>query len=168
MSGFFIRQLTADDWQTFRNIRLESLALHPEFFAPSQDETKYTSDQWIERLANKNAASFGLFYNDKIIGVTAIARENNASLSDRAMMMASYIKHEFRGMHLSKLFYEARIDWAKKQKNIKILLISHRRDNLISKNANQRFGFKFTDSYRKTYLDGVEDSSLVYELNIVD
>lgn len=137
-----------------------------EFFAPSQDETKFSSDQWIERLTNKNAASFGLFQNDKIIGLTAIIRENNELSSERAMMMSSYIKHEFRGMHLSKLFYEARIDWAKKQKNIKTLLISHRRDNLISKNANQRFGFKFTDSYRKTYLDGVEESCLVYELTL--
>jgi RimJ/RimL family protein N-acetyltransferase len=166
MSEFSIRQLTENDWFDFQQVRLESLAKHPEYFAPSQDETKLTSPEWIERLSNKNTAHFGLFHDAILVGITGIMRENNNSSSERALMMASYIKDEYRGKNLSRLFYEARIDWAKNEKNIKILLIFHREGNLISRNANQRFGFKYLSSFKKTYLDGTEGVSFCYELRL--
>ena len=166
MSEFEVRQLVTDDWSGFRLIRLESLAKYPQFFAPSQDERNFTPEQWMAFLENKNAAIFGLFDSADLVGVSGIIRENNNPESHRALMMASYIREEYRGKSLSRLFYDARIAWARKQKDIDTLLIYHREGNLISRNANQRFGFKQVGSFKKTYLDGTEGLSLAYELKL--
>lgn len=166
MPEFSVRQLTEIDWSDFKQIRLESLTKHPEYFAPSQDETELTPQEWMERLSNKNSAYFGLFHNMTLVGISGIMRENNNDSNECAMLMASYIRNEYRRKNLSRLFYDARIEWAKNQKNIKILRIYHREGNSISKSANQRFGFKYISSFKKTYLDASEGLSLCYELVI--
>ncbi|MEQ1723200.1 MAG: GNAT family N-acetyltransferase [Pseudobdellovibrio sp.] len=167
MQDFSIRQFTSDDWQDYRDIRLEALAKHPSYFCPSQDEKKFTEATWIERINNPNSAIFGLYEHDEdIIGITGVIRENNEAGSDRALMIMSYIKGRYRKKGLSKLFYVARSQWAKKQTNIKTLIVEHRDDNLPSSRAHQKFGYKFIKSYDQTWPDGLVKLCMVYELDI--
>lgn len=163
MEEIKIRQLTENDWSMYREIRLEALAQEPEFFATSEDEANFISENWVEHITNPNGAIFGLFHKGEIVGVTSIHRENDDPRSYRAWMGQSYIKPEFRGNHLADLLFEARIEWAKKQENIIALVVAHREDNQASKNAIQHNGFKFIGSRTKTYVDGMPAKSLVYE-----
>lgn len=144
--NFYTRLLTEADWKTLQQIRLEALTLHPNFFAPSHDEFKFTEADWKERLNNKDGANFGL-YNDKneIIGLTGIIRDNE----DRscAWIVASYIQAPFRRMGLTRFLYESRIQWAKEQKDIHTLIVHHRADNEISKKSHQNFNFEFIKKY---------------------
>ncbi len=58
---FSVIQLTPSDWKDYKSIRLEALAAHPNFFCPSRDETKFTEEDWKQRLSNLNAETFGLY-----------------------------------------------------------------------------------------------------------
>lgn len=147
--SFSTHQLNINEWPILKKIRLEALELHPNFFSPSVDEFKMTDDQWKERLANTESANFGLFNDqNEIIGLTAIFRDKD----DRALawMVASYIKAAYRGQGLTRYLYEARIQWAKDQKDIHTLVVNHRIDNEISRKAHQKFKFEFVQEFPPT------------------
>ncbi len=127
-----IKRLTPDDWEGFREIRLEALKLQPESFCPSQDESKFTEQDWRTRLSNPNGATFGLY----------------------------------RGNRLSRLFFEARINWAKECGDIHVLVLEHRDDNLLSERAHHKYGFVLKSSEAKKWPDGSSRPSLVFELAI--
>jgi hypothetical protein len=114
MQDFSIRQLTTDDWQDYHDIRLEALAKHPSYFGPLKDEKTFTESTWIDRINNPNSAIFDAYeYDENIIGFTENLRENNEASSHREQMVLSYIQGQYRKKGLSKLFYEARSDWAR-------------------------------------------------------
>ena len=106
MKDFRIKKLSEDDWEILRDIRLDALKKHPDFFCPARNEFKFSRMDWMERLNNPNGASFALFLSDEVIGLTGIVKEGNQSDTDIAQMVASYIKEKFRRRGLTKLFYE--------------------------------------------------------------
>jgi GNAT superfamily N-acetyltransferase len=162
VKGYNIRQLHAADLYLYRSMRVEALTLEKGMYAnPPEKEIAYNDEEWINRLTNPASAIFGLFNDSTIIGITAIFIQN----ADEGIgyMTQSYIKKEFRGQHLSRLFYEARIGWARERK-LKKLVISHRQKNRVSKSANQRFGFKYTHNEMRQWPDGMEEANLFYEL----
>jgi RimJ/RimL family protein N-acetyltransferase len=160
--NFTTKHLSSEDWQLFRNIRLEALKTEPGVYAASYDEMKDMEDDfWIDRLADSNWAYFGLYDGDKLVGLSGIMR--NVDDRDEAELIASYIRKEYRGKGLSKLFYAARIEWAR-AKGIKKLIISHRESNTASRQANQNFGFRFTHSVPRLWHDGLWEENVYYEL----
>lgn len=89
MKNISLKKFDEQDWQEYRDIRLEALSLHPNFFCPSRDETKFNSDDWKLRLTNKDTCTFGLYFENKLIGTTAVARDK--SDKEKAHLVASYI-----------------------------------------------------------------------------
>lgn len=166
MSQFTVRQLNGDDWQLYRNVRLESLNKHPAFFSPSRDETLFTENDWKERLTSANSATFGLFEDSKIIGITGIFKDGNDPKASKAYLVSSYIKENHRKQGLSSLFYEARINWAKEQKSISSLIVEHRDDNIPSQRVHQKFGFRFVESNDEEWPDGQIRPCLKYQLDL--
>jgi RimJ/RimL family protein N-acetyltransferase len=65
-------------------------------------------------------------------------------------MVASYIKPPYRRQGLTRLLYEARIQWAKEQNDIHTLIMHHRSDNEISRKAHQKFKFEFIKEFPPT------------------
>lgn len=147
--SFSTRKLTVNDWPILKLIRLEALTLHPNFFSPSSDEFKFTEADWKERLNNSDGANFGLF-NEKneIIGLTGIFRDRENR--EQAWMVASFLKPDYRRRGLTKHLYEARIQWAKEQNGINLLIVHHREDNEISRKAHQKFNFQFVKKHPPT------------------
>jgi hypothetical protein len=84
-----VRQLNRNDWQLYKTVRLESLVKHPAYFSPSRNETAFTEADWKERLNNPNAATFGLFENGRIIGITGIFIEGNVAKAKTAQLASS-------------------------------------------------------------------------------
>jgi RimJ/RimL family protein N-acetyltransferase len=161
-NGYSIRQLHDEDLGPYRSMRVEALTLEKGMYgSPPEKEIAYNDEEWINRLTSPASAIFGLFHDGNIIGITAIFIQD----ADEGIgyMTQSYIKKKFRGQHLSRLFYEARIGWARERK-LKKLVISHRQKNEISKAANQRYGFKYTHTEMRQWPDGMEEANLFYEL----
>ncbi|HEX9956487.1 MAG TPA: GNAT family N-acetyltransferase, partial [Fibrella sp.] len=137
----YLRQLEATDWQLLREIRLDALKKEPTVFGSSlSGESERPDSEWQNRLADSNRAYFCLFTDGgETVGLTAVY----GTIDGSAVLVASYIKEAYRGRGLSSLLYNARIGWARAN-GFKKAIVSHREDNLISKAANQRAGFRYT------------------------
>lgn len=163
MSSYTIRQFTAADVSIYRAIRLEALQTEPGFFGNSYaTELAYANEQWLARITNPYGACFGLYHLNDLIGITAIIILDKDK-AHTAYMTQSYIRPAHRGKGLSKLLYNARLQWAREQGIVR-LLIGHRRSNISSMKANQKFGFRYTHSESRTWPDGITEDMLHYEL----
>jgi GNAT superfamily N-acetyltransferase len=164
MNAYSIRQFSKSEIELYKSIRLEALQLEPGVFSSTYEkEIRFDREQWLDRLNGITRAAFGLYHDKEIIGLTGIFVDKEHSFI--ASLTQSYIRVAHRGAGLSKLLYEARINWAK-QHGIKKLQIGHREDNLRSKSANQRYGFKYTHRESLQWPDGCVADSLFYELDI--
>lgn len=160
---YTIRQFLPEDVEQYKFMRLEALQLESGMFCNRYEyEAAFLQEQWIARVANPNGACFGLYYGDELIGITGIVVTDEEK-PDEAYMTQSYIRKVYRGKGLSKILYEARLEWAKKHQ-IKCLKISHRASNLVSKAANQHYGFIYTHSGSNVWPDGQTEDMLYYEL----
>ena len=161
-----IRLLLEEDWYLIKRIRLEALQKHPEFFCPSQDEFAFTEEKWRSRLRDANGATFGLFVGEEIVGISTVSRANNQPSARQAELVGSYIRSEYRGQGLSRLFHEARIDWAKAQGDIDTLIVEVQEDNRSSLASHIRYGFAFVEKRCKEQRDGSALESLVFALDL--
>lgn len=145
MDPFSVRPLSENEWAELRKIRLESLAKHPNYFSPSQDETLLSESNWRQRITNPKASTLGLFLKGDLVGITAVVIDRTNST--QAFFVSSYIQEAHRGKKLSKLFYEARIRWVQQHPEIATIRVEFDEHNHVSQKACLGFGFKYTSSY---------------------
>ncbi|MBS1772160.1 MAG: GNAT family N-acetyltransferase [Bacteroidetes bacterium] len=159
---YTVRQFKPEELETYKAIRLEALKMeHGKYGNSYEYELAMPETEWIDRISNPLHARYGLYAADTLIGLTGIII--NKDNPTEAYMTQSYIRKEHRGKGLSAMLYNARINWAKEH-GVKRLVISHRKSNVASKAANQKFGFKYTHSEDRTWPDGVTEENLFYEL----
>ena len=159
-----LRRFIIDDWQLFKAIRLEALKMEPHFFGSNYArETAFVDGEWQLRLSNPHSGFWGLYDGEECIGLTGII-SNNSELTE-ARLIASYIRKQYRGLGLSALYYKERIRWAKEY-GYKTLYVAHRKSNLASKAANQKFGFEYLSSTMIDWPDGTKDEDVVYRLTL--
>lgn len=164
---YTVYQLNDDEWQVFKKIRLEALLSEPHFFGASfKKESEYGEEKWREFIGNSDErAMFVLKNNGDVIGLTGIIRSKDNY--DEAALIASYIRKEYRGLGLSRKFYNARLDWANKNK-FSAVIVSHRESNIASKMANQRFGFQRVGDHDKIWNDGKNEKEIFYRLPLLN
>jgi RimJ/RimL family protein N-acetyltransferase len=160
-----VKQLAIDDWQDFKEIRLESVRLHNDVLGMSYDvESNKDDSYWKDVLSDiYNGAVFGLYDEEKIIGLTGVFRHREYR-ADTAILVMSYIRKDYRGLELSDLLYKARINWAKSQEDITRIWVGHRAGNEASRRANQRHGFVLISTENMTFGNGETDTHYTYEL----
>ncbi len=161
-----IRPFVPEDWEIFRDIRLQALRTNPTVYTGSYEESLARSpEEWRVMLAGDAGCVFGLFDKTKVIGLTGIfaTREN----PQNARLVMSFIQPDYRGRRLSELFYKARIDWAIQNTSLKQIVVSHREGNEPSKRAMLRHGFQSTGKQRIIWPDGQEDWEHMYVLDLV-
>lgn len=162
--NYSLQRLLPTKWEAYQSIRLEALQTNPEMFGSSYaKEVIYSQNDWIALLENDKRAIFALYDTDSIIGLTGVAIDKEDATS--AILFSSFIKPAHRGRGLARLFYQARIDWAR-EKKCSSITVSHRAGNEISKAANQRFGFKYTYTKKVTWPDGVSADEVMYTLQL--
>jgi ribosomal protein S18 acetylase RimI-like enzyme len=100
-----VRQLTADDYDSLREIRLEALRLHPEAFAadPAQEEAMPKAE-WLVRLAS--AVSFGAFADGALAGIAVFSRSSRPKLAHTGELGAMYVRAAARGSGLADRLME--------------------------------------------------------------
>jgi len=162
-----IRQISIDDWQEFREIRLKALQSDPKVFGSNYTrENNYSDQDWKEWLGAKNQAIFFIYDDEKPIGMTGIYIPQDTVRKTTAVLWGSWLDSDYRRKGISDLMYKSRIDWAKQQPDIRKIKVSHRESNLASKYANQKHGFRLVKKEDKVWHDGVEEKDVIYELKI--
>lgn len=167
MRDIKIKQLFEQDWQFAKSIRLLALRQNPDVFLDDYDEESQHEDSvWKNQLKITDGATFGLFDDNQIIGITGVFTWKKDISNKTAILAMSFIDSAYRGKGHSKLFYQARIDWAKKQPTFEKIRVSHRAGNEASRAANQSFGFKLKDKEMIEWPDGQKDFEYNYELDL--
>ncbi len=82
------------------------------------DEFAFTDMDWRERSTSTQGITFGLFFGTEPVGISTAARGKNQPDATRAHLVGSYIRPEHRRKGFSRLFYDARIAWAREQGDI--------------------------------------------------
>jgi RimJ/RimL family protein N-acetyltransferase len=168
MSEIEIRKLAVEDWQEFRTIRLRALKTNQAVFGGTyEDAEQRATEHWKEMLSDKRHAFFCLYEQAKIIGLTGVFTWREDPTNETALFVMSFIEPDYRGKGLSKLFYEARIDWCLQQAHFTKILVGHREGNDASRRANQAFGFKLVSKKMDLWPDGSQDYLYEYELDLV-
>lgn len=162
--NYVLQQLDATQWQNYKKIRLEALRTKPGVFGSNyQKEAAYTQQEWVDLLDNQNCIMFGLYEQGNIVGITGAVLDRD-DLSN-AILIASFIQEPHRGKGLSKLFYQARIAWARQKQCVQIT-VSHRAGNESSKAANQAFNFSYSHAQEVEWPDGTTAAELIYVLKL--
>eukprot|EP01132_Coremiostelium_polycephalum_P021816 gene21816-25891_t len=163
-SDYTLQRMLPAEWESYRSIRLEALNTDPEVFGSSYEkEAGYDKQDWITLLQKDSRAIFALYHLNLLIGLSGVAIKKEEEST--AILFSSFIKVPYRGIGLSKLFYQARIDWAR-QKRCTSIVVSHRIGNELSKAANQHFGFKYSHSQEVMWPDGKLADERVYLLKL--
>lgn len=137
MSNFTIKKLSAEDWEILKAIRIESVKVHNDVFAPSIDPELLSDQEWKSRLSNPNSVSFVLLDGDgNAVGLTGIYMPDPYV----GHMVSTYINNENKGKGLSSMLYEARIEWAKNHPTLKKLILGQRQCNDAIRKVHQKFG----------------------------
>ena len=162
-----VRQLHPDDWQRYRDIRLEALATEPGVYVASHAEAVVRPESaWRERLVSEDGAVFGLFDDDVLVGLTGVLRDSTDCSGKTAVLVMSFIAPAYRRRGLATMFYDARLAWLRRHPRFTRVVVSHRRSNEASRRANHRHGFAFTHAESRTWPDGAHEDELHYELRL--
>jgi RimJ/RimL family protein N-acetyltransferase len=163
---FSIRRLLPEEWELFSAMRLRSLKEHAGSFGSSHEqESQLSAEQWQGWLKNDNKPVFGLFANERIIGITGLLADDKDPI---AYMGMSYIIPDYRGRGLSALFYETRIAWAADYLPCERLRVAHRVGNEVAAAATRKAGLTYEMTTCRTWPDGTEGNQDWYQLNLDD
>jgi hypothetical protein len=107
---FSTRRIKPDEWQIFSDLRLRSLKeCAASLGVNHEQECGLTREQWQAWLVNENKPAFGLFADDKLIGITGLFLDSESNIG---YLGGSYIIPDYRGCGLSALLNRTRIEWA--------------------------------------------------------
>ena len=167
MDSITIRPFDPNEWPLFKEFRLQALEAAPGVFATSYEEAAARSPQeWQATINGHDHEVFGLFDGESLIGITAVFTSRDDPSGQTAILAMSFILPEYRGRGLSRLFYEVRIEWIRRQPQFKRVIVSHRASNEASRRANQHYGFVATGRKPHVWPDGETEDEITYELVI--
>lgn len=100
-NNYKIRLLKEQDWQLWKDIRLEALKNHPESFSGSYEEESQWSQQKFEQ-ALKQSDIFGAFADQKLVGIACFFIHPREKMKHRGVLHGMYIKPAFRGTGIAE------------------------------------------------------------------
>ncbi len=107
-----VRKLTAEDAETFRSIRLESLEHHPEAFAASYEVEAQLALEEIARRLRKGAV-FGGFQGSDLVGVAGFSPLKSPRARHRGILWGMYVKESARGSGLAAALFQKVLEHAR-------------------------------------------------------
>jgi len=139
-----VRTLTREDVPQLRELRLESLRLHPEAFAADLDtEEAMPPAQWAERLGT--ATTFGGFVDGVLSGIAVFAKSSRKKIMHTGELGAMYVREIARGTGLADALIEAVIDQAVNE--VEQIKLTVNAENPRAIKLYERHGFRTIGKY---------------------
>ena len=134
-----VRQLTEDDAEGYREIRLQALERHPEAFqATYETVADLPLDAYRQRL--RRYALFGGFIDDRLCGFVGFYPLKNPKISHKGLIRRMYLAEDARGSGLAEKMVEAVVEHARDE--VEQLLISVIADNDRARRFYEKMGFE--------------------------
>jgi ribosomal protein S18 acetylase RimI-like enzyme len=134
-----IRQLTAADAESFRELRLEGLHLNPEAFGSTYE---FEKDQPLERYTGwlTNSTVFGAFQKSQLIGTASFTQLSGLKDSHKGLLRAMYVRPTHRRSGAGRQLVQAVIETARqKVEQIQLAVVS---DNQPALRLYHSLGFR--------------------------
>lgn len=138
-----IRRFTADEWRTYRELRLRALADSPDAFGSTLErEAAFTDSEWRNRLADGVSAP-------DAIPLVALVDDTPAALAwgrvaehdaEVAHLYQVWVAPGHRGRGIGRMLIEAVIAWAR-ESGLRVLLLDVTAGNSAAVELYRQLGF---------------------------
>jgi ribosomal protein S18 acetylase RimI-like enzyme len=131
----------------YREIRLESLKAHPEYFESSYQEQKKLPRLMFEKAIEQPQDErfvLGAFDKDQIVGICGfvyIKNQTNAGLRNVGSLIQLYVKPEYRGMGVGLYLVEYLIEEGFQIPGIEHIVLEVSEDNQPAIRIYEQAGF---------------------------
>lgn len=140
-----ITSLSADEWEKYREIRLEALKEEPLAFNSTFEEAKNKPQSyWKEVLANTNNIFAFANHDGCIVGTMNVAFAEEEENDDVAVIHGAYVNRNFRNAGVGRSLLNFLINEVKKHNKIRILKLWVRDSQSSAIQLYENLGFKFT------------------------
>ena len=103
-----IFKLKSEDWQIYKNLRLEALQQAPMAFGNSYEESvTRTDDDWKTKLESKNNYIFVAQNGAEYVGMAAAYQEQGARIKHTGYVWGVYVRNTYRGQNIGKQLMQA-------------------------------------------------------------
>jgi RimJ/RimL family protein N-acetyltransferase len=134
-----VRQLTATDLESFREVRLEGLRLNPEAFGSTfEDEQSAPLEKYSGWLTT--SAVFGAYQNSQLVGTASFTQLSGLKDSHKGLLRAMYVRPVARRSGASRELVQTIIGHARpKVEQLQLAVVS---TNLPALRLYQSVGFR--------------------------
>ncbi len=152
-----IRNLVADDVESYRRLRLEAIAESPAAVKRSVQEA---SEEPVEAIRARITPTmlqifFGAYAEKELVGMAGMVREPNAKTKHAATIISVYVTPVFRSKGISNQLLQKIIDHAKANAEIVQLTLSVNTANPVAHALYTKLGFVSTGvDHRMLLVDG--------------
>lgn len=115
-----IIKLSPEDWEKYKNIRLEALQKDGLAFGPSyEEEAKKKDEEWKATLEKDDSYLFFAEENGEIVGMAAAYQEEGEKVHHVAYVWGVYVREAFRGKGIGKKIMETLLGELKENNVVK-------------------------------------------------
>ena len=134
-----VREVTADEWPVWREVRLRSLLDSPAAFGSTYEhELGFTESFWRERLGNPEAVSVLAWQGNAPVGIGAGFQD----LPGLLHVVAMWVAPQARGRGVAHLVLDALRDWAGVRRLR--LHLDVESSNVVARRCYEAYGFRAT------------------------
>ena len=135
-----VREVTPEDWQTLRDVRLAALREAPYAFGSSYTrEAPFTEEQWRGRISDRSVTYLAyLPENPEPAGLAGVYVQDGV-----ADVVSMWVRPSARGHRVGETLIEATADWAKARDHAWLLLWVTE-SNTPARKLYDRCGFALT------------------------
>jgi ribosomal protein S18 acetylase RimI-like enzyme len=167
MSDFEIIKLPPDQWERYRNIRLEALREEPQAFGSSYAEMEQRSTAyWQGRLADaaQGETSWLLFAQEgeRLIGMIGAFYDET---QEAAHIISVYVSKAARGQGVGKALMESILSEIGKKEGIRNAVLGVNQEQTAAVALYRQFGFEVTGEMEEVQGDRKEHSGYVMKKN---
>jgi ribosomal protein S18 acetylase RimI-like enzyme len=152
-----LREANPKDASQFRELRLYALQESPTAFSADYQKNLNHSTQYWEDMLTMHPDESTIFlaeHENRLIGVTGIARGGSPKTRHSATVWGVYVRPEWRGLHLAEELIHASFTWAR-ARNIVATRLGVTATNTSAIRCYERCGFQITGTEpRAVYYEG--------------
>ncbi len=145
---YFTRKLKPTESKIYRKIRLESQRENPESFEAKYQEQVQVPKLYFERILKENSPRgimVGTFLKNELIGICGVTFETN-TINNAGEIIQMYVKEKHRGNKIGLELLTRLQCEVKELQNIKMLVLSVKKNNLPAIKTYNYFGFEINET----------------------